>query len=1299
MAADLRATVSVDGTQAVSQAKAVGEALTQMGAAGDAAAKKVSESGQKMSSGMKEATAAAAAAKGMFGELQAAAARPVAGGGGAAGVTQLLQALEKARIYYQQLGKDAAEVATLAGKQAPAFNEVTAAAKGMTDALASTRQMASEMVAEGSSMAEIYAAVKEQITLIESPMAGMGNEAKVAFQNITAGLETNIKLTKEMASATEGVEAGFKKEVDAKRKAVDAEIALEQKRAKAEEETRRKDTEKAEAERLKQVKITEDAAAKEAAAEERAAVKEEAARAKEAEAARAERSEQLAGLGEGAMGGLGFIAGMVGIQAATEAVEKPMQTLKEAMKEGADAEQFSIQLKDVIGSAKETKETLEKLEEFVTGPLGSAFKMSDVVEGTRQLMLLTNTTQISDEQLRTLGAAAEANRQSFSHVAEEYGNVVNKIQLGAPIRATMLIQLQREGLISEQTVAKVVSLNKAHADWRTQLQALDEGMNQNIATAENMGNSFDNLKDRMANVFDERILKPFGAAITEALKQPMKDLTALFTGHDEEIKKMADALEKNLLVVFYTIQDQGIVKGLETAFDMVSTYVKQTIMPALGQMFNDLWNQVWKEFGDDWNTFMDREKTRWNNFTQDIGTQMTLNQAQAREQIVKASGGTPEEVAQAEKDLKTALDESRTQAIRSAQTSLDLLRQFGGTELEIAQAEKDLKTAQDAQKAATTTQTDAEKGNTTATGTNTTATGTNTTATGQNTTSLNAVSAALNAVSGALGSLGGIGGAMQYTGPFGGPVQITHYGYPGDPNTDPGTRAGLGAFNNTLVALKSAGLSSDLRSTLVPLQQFWANMSDGTKMLLYYADKTRDDLRGRVDIFDPLNKLAKMSGATVTSITPLPGRGVPGGSGVISPDIFEARSAESQRAEARRGEELKAQATIDEQNAAAARDQAKKPGGALSQIEKPDKTANASKLAMQALDDIIKKVDTDYTIYGKNSSLIDKEQKAGIIDATAAQQKKYDLAKKMDTELTTNIALLQAKIEAESKAYPTKDMTAANDKLKEMQQKLDQIRETEQQLQPLNPFQAFMVGVRQAVDQAGTLQKQMTDIGKAATDQFASGLSSAFTAITDGSKDAKTAFIDFAKSFLDQIEQMTLKAVIFSLLSKTLGGTPIGSFLGLSSGGGAYPTGATGGQFQHGGLVYGPTGVDSVPVRLTAGEFVMQKSAVDRIGLDFMHSLNRSGHKGYAAGGLVSAGSGPQNIPPSQSMPGGMTGNVSVSTTVNVGGPSAAPGHQAAGGGMSKEQITQFQQAVNGAIQAEITKQKRPGGLLNRNSF
>ena len=65
-------------------------------------------------------------------------------------------------------------------------------------------------------------------------------------------------------------------------------------------------------------------------------------------------------------------------------------------------------------------------------------------------------------------------------------------------------------------------------------------------------------------------------------------------------------------------------------------------------------------------------------------------------------------------------------------------------------------------------------------------------------------------------------------------------------------------------------------------------------------------------------------------------------------------------------------------------------------------------------------------------------------------------------------------------------------------------------------------------------------------------------------------------------------------------------------------------KFNEGGMVQGPGGVDKVPARLSAGEFVMSKGAVQKYGADTMASMNSAGGGSnqpvggaYNGGGLV----------------------------------------------------------------------------------
>ena len=65
-------------------------------------------------------------------------------------------------------------------------------------------------------------------------------------------------------------------------------------------------------------------------------------------------------------------------------------------------------------------------------------------------------------------------------------------------------------------------------------------------------------------------------------------------------------------------------------------------------------------------------------------------------------------------------------------------------------------------------------------------------------------------------------------------------------------------------------------------------------------------------------------------------------------------------------------------------------------------------------------------------------------------------------------------------------------------------------------------------------------------------------------------------------------------------------------------------EFKKGGFVSGPSGIDKVPARLTAGEFVMSKGAVQKYGVNTLASMNAAGGgtnrptvSRYNGGGLV----------------------------------------------------------------------------------
>ena len=135
------------------------------------------------------------------------------------------------------------------------------------------------------------------------------------------------------------------------------------------------------------------------------------------------------------------------------------------------------------------------------------------------------------------------------------------------------------------------------------------------------------------------------------------------------------------------------------------------------------------------------------------------------------------------------------------------------------------------------------------------------------------------------------------------------------------------------------------------------------------------------------------------------------------------------------------------------------------------------------------------------------------------------------------------------------------------------------------------------------------------------GLTEAFIGIIDGSKSAAQAFGDFGRSVL-----ATIQKLLAQKLAESLFGNLYKAGAGTGSGLGSMISGLFKG-FAVGGFVSGPgtSTSDSIPARLSAGEFVVNARAVSRVGVAFLDALNgvaagprvRTGRLAFATGGFV----------------------------------------------------------------------------------
>lgn len=173
---------------------------------------------------------------------------------------------------------------------------------------------------------------------------------------------------------------------------------------------------------------------------------------------------------------------------------------------------------------------------------------------------------------------------------------------------------------------------------------------------------------------------------------------------------------------------------------------------------------------------------------------------------------------------------------------------------------------------------------------------------------------------------------------------------------------------------------------------------------------------------------------------------------------------------------------------------------------------------------------------------------------------------------------------------------------------------------------AAATGSEDAINRVARLKVEVAGLKTAADDvatringDVENAFATMFEQIGSGAKSAKDAFGDFARSVISAINRIAAQKLaeeLFGGMSKGSGGLG-GLISGLFQWAG----------FASGGYVTGPgtTTSDSIPARLSAGEYVLRAEAVRRVGVDFLHALNGglfgprwSGPRlAFAEGGLV----------------------------------------------------------------------------------
>ncbi|HHE3603414.1 TPA: tape measure protein [Pasteurella multocida] len=137
------------------------------------------------------------------------------------------------------------------------------------------------------------------------------------------------------------------------------------------------------------------------------------------------------------------------------------------------------------------------------------------------------------------------------------------------------------------------------------------------------------------------------------------------------------------------------------------------------------------------------------------------------------------------------------------------------------------------------------------------------------------------------------------------------------------------------------------------------------------------------------------------------------------------------------------------------------------------------------------------------------------------------------------------------------------------------------------------------------LKSAGNDLEKAFKDGLTQGIQSSLMGLAQGTMTLRDAIKNLALTIVNSMAQIAAQQLAMQATSA------IGGLFGAVGG---VVTAATGGY------ITGPgTGTsDSIPARLSNGEYVIRAASVSRYGVDFLHAINRGQLRKYSTGGLVS---------------------------------------------------------------------------------
>ena len=276
----------------------------------------------------------------------------------------------------------------------------------------------------------------------------------------------------------------------------------------------------------------------------------------------------------------------------------------------------------------------------------------------------------------------------------------------------------------------------------------------------------------------------------------------------------------------------------------------------------------------------------------------------------------------------------------------------------------------------------------------------------------------------------------------------------------------------------------------------------------------------------------------------------------------------------------------------------------------------------QMVDFEIKKADESRNLGSQLASQIIKQVEGKVVE----EDKLHALEQQLAAGADFNTILEKVNALATDKGVrDSESLKAVQDTVDAYKAQNDQIaisNELQQQFLDKQEKMANMSPLERANEKRRDQLKELSeDVPKRLADNLESSIGNAMDKLASGTYDSigdvfLNIALDFGKALQKEINAAVAKSLVESFTGE--GSSGMGLLKALGRGVQSVFIGGKTENKNSGGLVRGGNGVtDDVPARLTGGEFVIRRSAVQKYGVDFLERLNSQAINTMQSGGYV----------------------------------------------------------------------------------